>query len=437
MTDSLLCFDPSSRRTFLELAARSLLGVSILPASSVLAAPSSGKKRPATPSASDPKGGAAKNVIYLFMTGAMTHLDTFDLKPGREVQGETKGISTNVSGMRIGERLPLLAKQADKLAIVRSLYTETGDHQQGRYLMRTSYKQIASIRHPGLGAWAQRVQGRRNKALPDNVTIGVEALHPGAGFLDPSLNPIPIGDPAAGLQNTKSPSYLTDKAFDLRMKLIGSFDSAFQKKFPQRQVDAYNDFYRQATQLMASEDLKAFDISQETDKVREEYGTDRFGQGCLLARRLVEHKVRFVEVALDGWDHHVDIYDRLPEKAAALDRAVSALLKDLQAKGLLKETLVALVTEFGRSPKINANGGRDHHPGVFSGFLAGGGIKGGRFYGTSDQDGHSPDDDPVAPADFNATIAHALGLPISQEFTSPSGRPFKVAHDGTPLVKLF
>ena len=221
------------------------------------------------------------------------------------------------------------------------------------------------------------------------------------------------------------------------MKLIDTFDSAFQKKFPQRQVDAYNDFYRQATQLMSSEDLKAFDISQESEKVRADYGDDRFGQGCLLARRLVEHNVRFVEVALDGWDHHVDLYERLPEKAAALDQALSALLKDLQSKGLLKETLVVLATEFGRSPKINANGGRDHHPGVFSGLLAGGGIKGGRFFGTSDKDGHSPEEDPVAVADFNATIAHAMGLPLAQEITSPSGRPFKVAHDGVPLVNLF
>ena len=152
---------------------------------------------------------------------------------------------------------------------------------------------------------------------------------------------------------------------------------------------------------------------------------------------LVEHNVRFVEVALDGWDHHVDLYERFPEKASALDRALSALLKDLESKGLLKETLVVLATEFGRSPKINANAGRDHHPGVFSGLLAGGGIQGGRFFGSSDENGHHPHDDPVAVADFNATIAHALGLPLEEEISSPSGRPFKVAHDGAPLVALF
>jgi hypothetical protein len=442
MYDFLRSVDPASRRTFLEIAARSLLGVTVLPATAALAAPAKGKGKPAkaTKSSSASGGarpGTAKNVIYLFMTGAMSHLDTFDLKPGREVQGETKGINTNVSGMRFGELLPNLAKQADKLAVVRSLYTETGDHNQGRYLMRTSYKQIASIRHPGMGAWAMKLAGRRNKTLPDNVAIGAEPLHPGAGFLDPSYSPLPIGDPAAGLQNTKSPSYLTDAAFEERMKLVGKFDGGFQKKYPQRQVEAYNEFYRQARELMSSEDLKAFDISLEPEKVRTQYGDDRFGQGCLLARRLVENHVRFVEVALGNWDHHVDLYERIPEEAASLDRALSALLADLQAKDMLKDTLVVLATEFGRSPKINANAGRDHHPGVFSGLLAGGGIAGGRFYGTSDEDGHSPDEDPVAVADFNATIAHALGLPLEKEIISSSGRPFKVAQDGQPLLKLF
>jgi hypothetical protein len=438
MYDFLRSVDPASRRTFLEMAARSLLGVSILPATAALGAPAKAKSsQPAKKSPSGGKPGTAKNVIYLFMTGAMSHLDTFDLKPGREVQGETKGIATSVSGMKFGELLPNLSKQADKLAVVRSLYTETGDHTQGRYLMRTSYKQIASIRHPGMGAWAMKLAGRRNKTLPDNVAIGAEPLHPGAGFLDPSYSPLPIGNPAAGLQNTKSPSYLTDEAFEKRMTLIGKFDNAFQKKFPQRQVDAYNEFYRQARQLMSSEDLKAFDISLEPEKVREQYGDDRFGQGCLLARRLVENNVRFVEVTLGNWDHHVDLYERMPEEAASLDRALAALLSDLQSKDLLKETLVVLATEFGRSPKINANAGRDHHPGVFSGVLAGGGIAGGQFYGTSDDDGFSPNDDAVGVADFNATIAHALGLPLEQEIVSSSGRPFKVAQDGQPLVKLF
>lgn len=432
MFEFLKTLDPVSRRSALELAAKSMLGVTVFPAASALAAPA--KKAKSAPKAG---GGTAKNVIYLFMTGAMTHLDTFDLKPGREVQGETKGIKTNVSGMQISEYLPKLAKLTDKLAIIRSLATETGDHEQGRYLMRTSYKQIASIRHPGLGAWAMKLQGRRNQTLPDNVTISVEPRHPGAGFLEPSFSPVPIGDPNSGLQNTKSPAYLTDDSLSRRLELIDTFDASFRKRFRQKQVEAYNEFYRQAVKLMSSDDLKAFNLGEEKAEVRDQYGRDRFGQGCLLARRLVENKVRFVEVALDGWDHHTEIYDKVPKKAEVLDQALSALLTDLEKKGLLKETLVVVATEFGRTPKINQNSGRDHHPGAFSGVLAGGGIKGGRFHGTSDKDGFRPDEDPVTVSEFNATIAYAMGLPLDEEVHSKSGRPFKVGNGGDPLTVLF
>jgi uncharacterized protein (DUF1501 family) len=163
---------------------------------------------------------------------------------------------------------------------------------------------------------------------------------------------------------------------------------------------------------------------------------DSFGQGCLLARRLVEHDVKFIEVTLGGWDMHTDIYDNIGNKAANLDRAVSTLLRDLKDRGLLKKTLVVVTTEFGRTPKISGNDGRDHHPGVFSSVLAGGPIKPGVAWGVSDKQGHGPDDEGTTPADFNATIAAALGLPLNQEVFSKSGRPFKVAHDGQPIKKL-
>lgn len=432
-----------SRRMLLEYAAKTMLGVTILP-SAIFGADDKAKKpdpKSAKPgkSPSGVKGGTARHVIFLYMNGGMTHLDTFDLKPGRETQGQTKGIATNVSGMQIGETLPQLAKIASDLAIIRSMHTETGDHEGGRYLLRTSYKEIASIRHPGMGAWALKVLGRQNKTLPDNVLIGSESRHPGAGFLEPAFTPVPVGDANAGLQNTQTPKYLTEDSFEKRMELINKFDSDFRKKFPQKQVEAYSEFYRQANQLMHSEELKAFDLTKEKDDVRAKYGKDQFGQGCLLARRLIEHDVRFIEIGLGGWDMHNDLYqtDKLPNHAGNLDHAVATLIQDLKSKGLFDKTLIALGTEFGRSPRVNANSGRDHHPGVYSAFFAGGGIKGGQFYGTSDKDGFSPDRDPVAVSDFNATIAFALGLPLDKEFYSKSGRPFKVAHDGDPLKKLF
>ncbi len=437
MLTDLKSLDTASRRTFLEYAAKTMLGVTVAPGAFAFAADDKNAKK--SSAAASPKGGSAKNVIFLYMNGAMTHLDTFDLKPGRETQGDTKGINTNVSGMMLGERLPELAKITNHLAVIRSMHTETGDHEGGRYLLRTSYKEIASIRHPGMGAWALKILGRQNRTLPDNVLIGGEARHPGAGFLEPAYTPVPVGDPNVGLQNTATPKYLTESSFEKRMQLIDKFDAGFRKKYPQKQVEAYSEFYRQADQLMHSDELKAFDLNQEKAEVRDKYGRDQFGQGCLLARRLVEHNVRFVEISLGGWDMHTNIYDTngLPARCATLDRAAATLIRDLADKGLLSKTLVVLGTEFGRTPRINQNAGRDHHPGVFSGFMAGGGIKGGRFYGTSDKDGFSPDQDGVTIGDFNATIAHALGLPLEQEFFSKSGRPFKVAHDGKPLVKLF
>lgn len=433
--------DFSSRRLFLERAAKAMLGVTVGPTAWALAADDKGAANKAAKSPAVVSGNAAtaRHVIFLYMGGAMTHLDTFDLKPGRETQGQTKGIATNVPGMQIGESLPKLAALTDQLAIIRSMYTETGDHQGGSYLLHTSFKEIASIRHPGMGAWALKVLGRQNKSLPDNVVVGAAARHPGAGYLEPAYTPVPVADPNAGLQNTVTPKYLTDESFEKRMDLINKFDSGFRKKYAQKQVEAYGEFYRQADQLLHSEELKAFDLNQEKADVRDKYGRNPFGQGCLLARRLVEHDVRFIEVTLGGWDMHVNIYDdnNLPARAAILDQALSTLLTELKDKRLLQNTLVALGTEFGRTPRINQNSGRDHHPGVFSGLMAGGGIKGGRFYGTSDKDGASPDKDAVSVQDFNATIAHALGLPIDKEFISKSGRPFRVADDGKPLLKLF
>ncbi len=432
MFDFLKSYDYQSRRLFLERAAQSMLGVSVLPSMAWAADP---PKKAAAPKL--PGGGTASHVIYLFMTGAMSHLDTFDVRGGRENEGETKPIQTKATGLTLGNWLPELAKLGDHLAVIRSMHTETADHEQGRYLMRTSYKEIASIRHPGLGAWIMKLQGiRKNRTLPDNVVINGDNRHPGAGFLEPVYTPIPLGDPNAGLQNTKQPSYLSADGFQARMDLVNKFDNGFRKKYPQKQVEAYTEFYRQADALMHSEDLKAFDLNQEKKEDREKYGMDAFGQGCLLARRLVENDVKFVEVTLGNWDMHTDIYDKVGDLAGRLDKSVAALLTDLKARGLLKKTLVVITSEFGRTPKINQNDGRDHHPGVFSSVLAGGGVKGGVAWGSSDKQGHSPEDEGVRVADLNATVAHALGLPLGEEVFSKEGRPFKVAHDGKPLVKL-
>ena len=419
--------DGFDRRRFLEQAAKSLLGVSLVPAMSR-----------AVSAAEAESTGKSKRLIYLFMTGGMTHLDTFDLKPGHPNQGATKPIGTNVAGIAISEFLPVLATEFDKIAVIRSMFTQTGDHEDGEYLMRTSYDQIATERHPSVGPWIQKFRGRQSKSLPDTVLIGAPPRHPGAGFLDPSFSPLPIGDPNRGLENTVPPAYLTAESFEKRANLIQQFDKKFRQKFKSRDLQSYTDFYAEATSLLSSGELKAFDLNQEKKEDRDRYGRDAFGQGCLLARRLIESNVRCVEVTCGGWDMHTSIYNAgtLPSRAGIMDRALGNLIKDLSKSGLLDETLIVLTTEFGRSPQLNYNAGRDHHPAVFSAVLAGGGIRGGQLYGSSDSAGHSVDQDGVSPADFNATIATALGLPLTKEIFSPTGRPFKVAHDGKAIAKL-
>ncbi|MGV3483482.1 MAG: DUF1501 domain-containing protein [Planctomycetaceae bacterium] len=420
-------FSAVDRRRFMATAAQSLLGVSFanITGSSLLAQ-----------TAAAPKPARAKHIIYLFMNGAMTHIDTFDPKPGVPEGGETKGIQTRLPGVMFGENLPKLAQLAGALAVIRSMTTETGDHSQASYLMRTAYKQINSIRHPGLGAWMVHQADRLNRDLPGNFLIGDNDRHPGAGFLHPSLSPVPIARPETGLENVQLPKYLDEKLFNRRLVLANQFDRRFQAAHPNPEIEAYNHMYSEAKRLMGSNKLEVFDLKQESDEVRESYGHNTLGQGCLLARRLVEQGIRYVEVNYGGWDMHQELYTSLAEKAAVLDSALSSLLRDLNAKGLLKETLVVLATEFGRSPEVNVNAGRDHHPGVFSGLLAGAGIRVGQVYGSSDERGFSVDSDGVSVEDFNATIAAAAGLDTETEFSAPNGRPFRVGGGGEPIRDL-
>ncbi|MCA9140430.1 MAG: DUF1501 domain-containing protein, partial [Planctomycetales bacterium] len=381
--------------------------------------------------------GKAKHIIYLFMEGAMTHLDTFDPKTGVPEAGETKPIQTRVPGISYGDRFPKLAYLAGAIAVVRSLSTETAAHENAQYLMRTSYKKLNSIQHPAMGGWMLAEHGQANRELPGNYVIGSANRHPGAGFLEPSLSPVPVASPSSGIQNIKLPKYLPDELFARRLALAEKFDAGFQSGHSgNSKIEAYNQLYNDARNLMGSDQLKVFDIKEEPQAVRDAYGNNTLGQGCLLARRLVQSGARFVEISYGGWDMHQEIYTRLNERANDLDTALGILLKDLHRTGLLDETLVVLTTEFGRKPEINANGGRDHHPGAFSSLLVGAGIKGGQVYGASDKRGFSVDKDHVSVSDFNRTIAAAAGLPLDKEQFAPNGRPFKIGGDGDPVQAL-
>lgn len=418
-----------ARREFFAQIAKQCLGVSIV-----------GSAWPMGAFAADASTtigkGKAKRVIYLFMNGAMSHLDSFDPKPGTEAQGETQPIDTTIAGVKFGDRFVRLAERASQLAVIRSMTTETGAHEQGQYVMRTSYNALNSIRHPGMGAWMLEAGFRGDPDLPNNILIGSGNAHPMAGFLPPGFSPVPVEDPSLGLQNTQRPAYLSQSDFDRRMELINRFDRKFRRSFQSRDIDAYNQMYRDAVRLMGSSKLKAFDISSEPENVRLAYGENKFGQGCLLARRLVEQNVPFVEVNLGGWDMHNNLYERLDEQAPQLDQGLSALLDDLHRSGLIEETLIALVTEFGRTPKINENAGRDHHPGVFSCILAGAGIRTGQVFGASDKKGFSVDENGISVSELNATIAAALGIPSSYEVIAPNGRPFTIANGANPVEDL-
>ncbi len=420
-----------SRRHFVTRAAQSFLGVSALAGLPSFA-------RAAGAGASNARQIAtAKQVIYLYMNGGMSHLDTLDPKTNAEVMGSTKLRHTAVDDLKLSDNLPLLGKRADKLAVIHSMTSTQGAHQQGNYYMHTSYEMRSSIRHPAMGAWMLKFDGRHNPTLPGNVMIGSDSTHPGSGFFESSLSPLMIRDPEGGLQNSGLARGMTEERFNFHRSLAEKLDQPFVEKYDQRNVRAYTDMYDDAIKLMRSQDLAAFDLVDEPDNLKTRYGKNAFGQGCLLARRLVEHGVRFVEVSLGGWDTHNSNFVNVPEQCNMLDSALATLLDDLERRGLLETTLVVLATEFGRTPEINTNEGRDHHPTAFSCLLAGGGVRGGHVHGSTDERGAKLVEKAVTIPDFNATIGYALGLPLDQVLYSPSMRPFTLADKGQPVTSLF
>jgi Protein of unknown function (DUF1501) len=430
MRDPLLRADELTRRQVVANAARALLGVSLVSGLSSSA-------WSADPVASAPRPATAKRVIYLYMAGGMSHLDTLDPKPGTAVAGPVRAIPTSVDGVQVSEYLPRLAECLHLGTVVRSMTSNQGAHEQGNYLMHTSYNLVGTIRHPGLGAWLDHLHGGGHPSLPNHVYIGYDSRHPGAGFLPARHAPLFVSNPENGLTNVVRPKGLSEARQSARLALADALDADFRAAYDQAPVRAYGDAYDRALSLMASKDLAAFDLTQETEDVRKRYGQDQFGQGCLLARRLIERGVRYVEVGVNGWDTHVANFVRTPELAESLDRGLSSLLNDLKAAGLLNDTLVVLATEFGRTPVINMNQGRDHYPQAFSCALFGGGIKAGHVHGATTADGSAVASGKLSIADFNATIAAALGLPLDRIVTSPSGRPFTVANKGKPVQALF
>lgn len=416
-----------SRRQFINGIAKTCLGVSAIISADDLLAAEAPKIIP-----------KARHVIFLYMGGGMTHIDTLDPKPeNNDVMGETNAINSSADGIQLGHWLPKTAQQMHNATLVRSLNTNQGAHAQANYLLHTSYQRRGTIVHPTMGAWVSRFTEKLNRTLPSNVKINGGSDVLGAGYFEKKHGPLPLGNPSAGIQNVTKAGYLNQDMYSKRLDIAGKFNKSFLGTYPQKQIRAYTDLYDDAVKLMKSSDLEAFDLTKEPQEIRDEYGDNNFGQGCLLARRLVETGVRFVEVQLGGWDMHNQVFDALETRAATLDAGLSSLMVDLERRGLLKETLVVLASEFGRTPEVKPGRiGRDHHPSAFSTLLAGGGVKEGFVHGVSDDRAHYVEEGGVGMEELNATIAHLMGLSVNKTIYSPSGRPFQVSHGAQPIAEI-
>lgn len=430
MNPSINSIDELGRREFIANAAKACLGVGLMPmAGSYI----HNSVKALTPGA---RPATARHVIYLNMSGAMSHLDTFGPQVNNpEIMGDVKTIPTSADGVILSENLPLTAKHMHNAAVIKTMVTSQGAHEQASYLMHTSYLKRGTIVHPTFGSWVSKLSGPINRTIPRHVKIG--GGRGSAGFLEAEHGALPIGNPKEGLANSTMADYLDHEKFGSRISMAEKMNVNFTAQYNQKQVRAYSKLYQDAVKLMNSEDLNAFDITQEPEAMHELYGTTNFGQGCLLARRLIENKVRYVEVSRGGWDTHDNNFEAVANNCTDIDKALSGLLIDLEMRGLLKETLVVLTSEFGRTPNINGRDGRDHWPYCFTAFMAGGGVKGGTTYGEVDKIGRSPiAGKPIKPEDLNASIAYLLGLPLNDVQYSPSGRPFTIAHKGEPLFDV-
>jgi uncharacterized protein (DUF1501 family) len=400
------------------------LGLSALATALVAPTSASGRTRVATP---------AKACILLFMNGGPSQFETFDPKPGRPTAGTTGARRTKLAGVRFSENLPELSRRADKLAVVRSLSYREGNHGRARHLVQTGYAPQGTIGHPAIGA--QVAQGLKGEGdLPRCVAIGGPGQSP--GFLGAAFTPFVVADPRKPVRNIAPSPEVSDNRLDRRLELWRHLQSDFGRGRNSPVVAGHEAVVDQAVRMMRARELEAFDLDQEPVNVRERYGDTRFGQGCLMARRLCERGVPFVQVTQNGWDTHDDNDARVKALCEELDPAFSSLLDDLSASGRLDETLVVWLGDFGRTPRINGRGGRDHYPRVANVVLAGGGIPAGQVIGATDIDGYEVRDRPIDVPDLFRTIFLRLGLDPDAVRMAPGGRPLNAVDGGTEVAEL-
>lgn len=377
----------------------------------------------------------AKSVILLWMSGGMSHIDTLDPKPGTDVQGDFNPINTSVDGIQIGEVLPLTAKQMQHAAIIRSLTNREGEHGRATYQLLTSYEPTQQLVHPSIGAVAAH-ELEAGGDMPAFVAVGGLGNALSAGYLGQNCEAYYVGKPGAPDPFLKLPEGITNMRAKRRLEYLKNLNGPKRKTNPDDRLHAIDTSYIAAERFLESDALKAFDVDKEKLEVRERYGDNDFGRGCLLARRLVENGVRFVQVNLGGFDTHNNNFPRMRQLGSVIDAGMASLIEDLANTKQLDDTMVVLLSEFGRTPRINRNAGRDHHPGVFSCLMAGGGIKAGQVIGESDKEARLPKNDPVQVPDIHATICTALGINPDKKVDTPLDRPMKLVDEGEPIEGL-
>jgi hypothetical protein len=402
-----------------------------------------------------------KSCILLWMNGGPSQMDTFDCKPGNENGGPIKEIATSAPGLKIAEHFPKVAKFGDKMCVIRSMTTKEADHGRGAFLMRTGYAPTGPIQYPPLGAIVSHELGRDESPLPTSVAIAPYRFFSpaayGPGFLGPKHAPLVVGDASnfGGGQNTAMDYNQALKVqdidlaegvdkdhADIRLDLLVEMEKEFLHRHPGTASLSHKTAYERAVRLMKTDARKAFNLEEEKDSVRDAYGRNLFGQGCLLARRLVERGVPFIEVSHGGtggfgWDTHGNNFESVKANCATLDPAWGTLMSDLKERGLLDSTLIIWMGEFGRTPRINPQRGRDHWPNSWSAVMVGGGIKGGQAYGATSKDGMEIDKDPVGVSTFMATVVKALGIDHEKQLNSNVGRPIRIAEKGgTPIEEI-
>jgi uncharacterized protein (DUF1501 family) len=414
----------TDRRTFLRLSAAAA-GASWLPTLAARAANDPARKR---------------SCILLWMAGGPTQTDTFDPKPNHANGGPFKTIDTAAAGVRVAEHLPLVAKSMNHLAVVRSMATKEGDHGRATLHLRTGNLPQGGIDFPTLGALVSNERARPNDDLPGYVSInprgfGTAALT--AGFLGSRHSPLVVGGTGGDVfsaemggdlrvENLGLPSGISERRADERRALLEETEAEFLASRPGPATESHKSAYQRAVRLMKESAAKAFEFGEEKAEVRDRYGRNRFGQGCLLARRLVERGVPFVEVTLGGWDTHDNNFTQVKNLCGTLDPAWAALVTDLKERGLLETTTIVWMGEFGRTPGINPRQGRDHYPNAWSVVLGGGGIAGGQAVGKTSKDGMSVEERPVSVPDLLATVCLAIGIDPAKQNMSNVNRPIKI-----------